>query len=81
MRQRRGRAGAGAEDPERDPQCLLSRSARLRPPLPPSLPTKVGGFEGSSPGRPPCSCLKDRGDIFTPQTAAPLSPPAPIALI
>lgn len=42
---------------------------------------KFGGFEGSSPGRPPCPCLKDRGDIFTPQTAAPLSPPAPIALI
>lgn len=42
---------------------------------------KFGGFEESSPGRPPCPCLKDRGDIFTPQTAAPLSPPAPIALI
>lgn len=42
---------------------------------------KFRGFEASSPGRPPCPCLKDRGDIFTPQTAAPLSPPAPIALI
>lgn len=82
MRRRWGGAGAGAGEPERDP-AASPRSLRPAPAAaaPALAERKFGGFEGSSPGRPPCPCLKDRGDIFTPQTAAPLSPPAPIALI
>lgn len=77
-RDREEGAGAGPRGASSPAQPTRARSAALRTC---GMRRRGGGWGvgESTPGCPRCPGLKDRGDIFTPQTAAPpFLPPPPL---